>query len=117
MSLTDELERLSALLQKGALTQAEFAEAKAKLLADAKVPSKKLIWGICRRLGEATPIPAAIWRLLFLLPVMVGFMLVPFVATMVVGGAIVTGPMLLYFALWSMLGEDQDGSPAVGPKA
>jgi hypothetical protein len=120
MSLTDELERLSALLQTGALTQAEFAEAKAKLLAGAKVPSKKLIWGICRRLGEVTPIPGGIWRLLFLLPVMIGFVVVPFLGTMVdkaVGGAIITGPMFVYGALWLVLGEDQGGSPVVGPKA
>jgi phage shock protein C len=119
MSLTDELERLGALQQKGALTEAEFAEAKTKLLAGAKVPSKTLIWGICRRLGEVTPIPGGIWRLLFLLPVMIGFLVVPFLGSMVdkaVGGAIITGPVFMYFALWLVLGEDQDSAPVVGPK-
>jgi hypothetical protein len=40
MNFTDELERLSKLHKEGALTDDEFAEAKAKLLSPAAEPSE-----------------------------------------------------------------------------
>jgi hypothetical protein len=108
MAQIDELERLHTLLQKGALTAEEFAAAKARLL------SNTVIWGVCGRLGQATPISTTTWRLLFLLPVAIGFIVVPTLSLIVgfpnvarlpdpletgVVGSIIGGPVLLYAVL------------------
>ena len=108
MAQIDELERLHALLHKGALTTEEFAAAKARLL------SGTVVWGVCGRLGQVTPISATTWRLLFLLPVAIGFLIVPTLALVVgfpniarlpdplessVVGSIVGAPVMLYFLL------------------
>ena len=88
MPLPDELERLNALHERGALTDEEFALAKKRLLeatpdamrSDAKIarePSTlsrlhrsltdRWLGGVCGGLDELTGIPAWSWRILFVL--------------------------------------------------
>ena len=87
MNIADEIQRLHDLHQSGALTDAEFAQAKAKLLGaqtfnepeqttDQTVNqlnkfrrSKNDQWlgGICGGLGKFTGLESWIWRLLFVL--------------------------------------------------
>jgi phage shock protein C len=89
MPLPDELERLNALHERGALTDEEFALAKKRLLEGAPDPVKstggaraeststlsrlhrsladRWIGGVCGGLGELTGIPAWSWRILFVL--------------------------------------------------
>ena len=89
MALPDELERLNALHERGALTDEEFALAKKRLLegtpqatkstsTTGSQPSSALSrlhrsltgrWfgGVCGGLGELTGIPAWSWRILFVL--------------------------------------------------
>lgn len=110
MAQIDRLEQLHVLLQKGALTPAEYATAKARLMSD------HIIWGICGRLGQATPITSGGWRLLFLLPVFAGMVIVPTffyftgwipnqAATTAYGSALVAGPAVVYFLLYLGMGE------------
>ena len=83
MNISDEIQRLHDLHQSGALTDAEFAQAKAKLLGsqtpDNVDPSIHQInrfrrskhdqWlgGICGGLGKFTGLESWVWRLLFVL--------------------------------------------------
>lgn len=89
MSLPDELERLKALHERGALTDEEFTLAKKRLLEGgpdavhatasprAASPSalsrlhrsltERWIGGVCGGMGEHTGIPAWSWRILFVL--------------------------------------------------
>jgi phage shock protein PspC (stress-responsive transcriptional regulator) len=89
MPLPDELERLHALHERGALTDEEFALAKKRLLEDAPEATKpfsrtyiepssalsrlhrsltdRWIGGVCGGLGTQTGIPAWSWRILFVL--------------------------------------------------
>jgi phage shock protein C len=87
MPLPDELERLNALHERGALTDEEFALAKKRLLEaapDAAKPAPRntgpsalsrlrrsladrWLGGVCGGLGEQTGIPAWSWRILFVL--------------------------------------------------
>ena len=82
MPLPDELERLSALHERGALTDDEFVQAKKRLLeAATDEPPKpkstldglrrsihdRWIGGVCGGLGEVTGVPAWSWRILFVL--------------------------------------------------
>ena len=87
MNIADEIQRLHDLHQTGALTDAEFAQAKAKLLGsqasnnqDQKLDetlnqlnkfrrSKSDQWlgGICGGLGKFTGLESWVWRLLFVL--------------------------------------------------
>jgi phage shock protein PspC (stress-responsive transcriptional regulator) len=89
MPLPDELERLHALHERGALTDEEFALAKKRLLGGAPDASKpfsrayaesssalgrlhrsltdRWIGGVCGGLGAQTGIPAWSWRILFVL--------------------------------------------------
>jgi len=89
MPLPDELEKLNALHERGALTAEEFALAKKRLLEgsadEAPRPSAKAseaksalsrlrrshddswIGGVCGGLGEQTGIPSWSWRILFVL--------------------------------------------------
>jgi phage shock protein C len=89
MPLPDELEQLTALHERGALTDEEFALAKKRLLEGSPDPVKstgrsraeststlsrlhrsladRWIGGVCGGLGELTGIPAWSWRILFVL--------------------------------------------------
>ena len=89
MPLPDELERLNALHERGALTDEEFALAKKRLLEAAPDPVESTAWaraerastlsrlhrsvthrwfgGVCGGLDDLTGIPAWSWRILFVL--------------------------------------------------
>ena len=91
MNISDEIKRLHELHQAGALTDAEFEQAKARLLsasADLNKPSHSLggngslgdefsrlrrsrtdrwIGGVCGGLAKASGMDAWIWRLVFAL--------------------------------------------------
>ena len=80
MPLPDELERLTALHERGALTNEEFALAKKRLLEGAPQPARestlsrlhrstanRWLGGVCGGLGELSDIPAWAWRILFVL--------------------------------------------------
>jgi phage shock protein PspC (stress-responsive transcriptional regulator) len=82
MNLADELSKLEALHAKGALSDDEFARAKARLLDARPSPpapppavaaintlrrnrTDKWLGGVCGGLGLATGVDSWIWRLLF----------------------------------------------------
>ncbi|MFZ6644148.1 PspC domain-containing protein [Undibacterium sp. TJN25] len=87
MSISDEIKRLHELHLSGALTDAEFAQAKEKLLAsigaDASYASgddplnqlgkfrrsrsDQWLGGICGGLGKFTGLESWVWRLIFVL--------------------------------------------------
>lgn len=88
MPLADELEKLNALHERGALTDEEFALAKRRLLEAAPEAAKssspdsgpvatlsrlqrsltdRWVGGVCGGLGELTGIPSWSWRILFVL--------------------------------------------------
>ncbi|MBR7745131.1 PspC domain-containing protein [Undibacterium baiyunense] len=92
MNIADEIDRLHKLHQSGALTDAEFAQAKEKLLAglnagnaetsasnsNAENPFAQLnylrrsktdqwIGGVCGGLGKFTGMQSWIWRLVFVI--------------------------------------------------
>jgi phage shock protein PspC (stress-responsive transcriptional regulator) len=96
MSLSDELEKLQALRDRGTLSEEEFARAKAQLLgqplpgvagsaphvtADSTLPSTagtflhrlarsrsdRLLGGVCGGLGAHTGLPSWAWRVIFCL--------------------------------------------------
>ena len=85
MSEADQLEKLHQLLAKGALTQAEYDQAKVRLLASAPGPGAGLainrlrrshrdrwIGGVCGGLGRLTGVAAWIWRAVFVLGLVIG---------------------------------------------
>ncbi len=79
MTLATELERLAALHEKGALTAAEFAQAKARLLSQPSLPAEvatqvgqfrrsrgdRWLGGICGGLARLTDMESWVWRLIF----------------------------------------------------
>ena len=78
MSLVDELQQLDALRQRGVLSEAEFAQAKARLLAgSAPAPAEasvnglrrstddRWIAGVCGGLAHLTGAESWLWRLAF----------------------------------------------------
>jgi phage shock protein PspC (stress-responsive transcriptional regulator) len=82
MALTDELNRLHELHQRGALSDEEFARAKARLLGDeagGAAPSPAMaainalrrstrdrwIAGVCGGIAGATGVEPWVWRLIF----------------------------------------------------
>lgn len=83
MSLSDELERLGALQQRGVLTDAEFREAKARVLASAgqdrsgpavvalnrlrRSRSERWLGGVCGGLAQVLGLAPWLWRLMFVL--------------------------------------------------
>jgi len=84
MALSDELDKLDELRQRGVLTDGEFASAKARLLeaplggASAAAPlagantlrrSRTDLWiaGVCGGLARATGAESWVWRLVFAL--------------------------------------------------
>lgn len=85
MSTADEIAKLHQLWEKGALTPAEFEQAKARLLNDPPGPgaglainrlrrstSERWIAGVCGGLGRLTGVESWIWRLLFVLGLVFG---------------------------------------------
>jgi phage shock protein PspC (stress-responsive transcriptional regulator) len=90
MSMADELDKLHRLLGSGALTQAEYDAAKARVLAGGEpAPTASLagslsinrlrlsntdkwIAGVCGGVGAVTGVEAWIWRLIFVLGLLAG---------------------------------------------
>ncbi len=89
MTLSDELERLGTLRERGTLTEDEFVRAKSRLLdgattARCDAPGKDAInalrrsrddrWigGVCGGIARATGVEAWIWRMLFAVLVLFG---------------------------------------------
>jgi phage shock protein PspC (stress-responsive transcriptional regulator) len=86
MSMADELDKLHRLLGSGALTQAEYDAAKARVLAGSEpVPTAPLainrlrlsnadkwIAGVCGGVGAVTGVESWIWRLIFVLGLLAG---------------------------------------------
>lgn len=96
MSLSDELNRLTDLHQRGALNDAEFARAKQRLLdppplepiaekvnALRRSRSDRWIAGVCGGMAGATGLESWAWRLIFAL-------------LLIFGGA----GLLLYLLMW-----------------
>jgi phage shock protein C len=79
MSVSDELERLQALRERGAISDSEYAQAKARALGTAPPPhdtflhrltlspTDKVIGGVCGGLGAHTGLPSWAWRVIFCL--------------------------------------------------
>ena len=117
MGLADDLERIAALHRSGALSDAEFAQAKARCLAGGDASrevggdavgrwlralrrSRNDRWfgGVCGGLAARTDVPAWLWRLVF-------------VAVALCGG---TG-VVAYVLLWIVLPkEDESLDPGTG---
>jgi phage shock protein PspC (stress-responsive transcriptional regulator) len=106
MSMSEELERLRALHERGALSEDEYARAKARVLEGATAPrpvdpamrsinglrrsrGDRMIGGVCGGIAQATGIASWIVRLIFALMVL-------FAGT----GA------LLYILMWILVPED-----------
>ena len=108
MAITDDLERLAVLHRSGALSDAEFANAKARALADTpnrgvdgvvqwlhalrRSRTDRWLGGVCGGLAPTTGLPAWLWRLIF-------------VALVACGG---TG-LLLYVLLWILVPKEVPG--------
>jgi phage shock protein C len=111
MPIPDDLERLAELHRSGALSNAEFATAKARALGGAPNPgvdgvvhwlhelrrsrTDRWLGGVCGGLAPATGLPAWLWRLIF-------------VAFALCGG---TG-LMLYVLLWILVPKE---SAAIEP--
>jgi phage shock protein C len=79
MNMTEELERLQALRERGAISESEFAQAKARALGGGTTPpvhdtflhrlslstTDKVIGGVCGGLGAHTGLPSWAWRVIF----------------------------------------------------
>jgi phage shock protein PspC (stress-responsive transcriptional regulator) len=86
VSIADEIARLHELLEKGALTNAEFERAKARLLGDAdaatgggfainrlrRSETDRWVAGVCGGLGRLTGLESWVWRILFVLGLVLG---------------------------------------------
>jgi phage shock protein PspC (stress-responsive transcriptional regulator) len=85
MSVADDLEKLHGLLGRGAISEAEYARAKASLLESAPGPGAGLainrlrrslsdawIGGVCGGIGRLTGLESWIWRVLFVLGLVFG---------------------------------------------
>jgi len=105
MGLADDLERIAALHRSGALSDAEFAQAKARCLAGGDASrevggdavgrwlralrrsrSDRWFGGVCGGLAARTDVPAWLWRLVF-------------VAVALCGGTGVVAYVLLWIVL------------------
>jgi phage shock protein C len=104
MSVAEELEKLQALRDRGALSEQEFARAKAQVLDGAVAPaeasrsplhqlarsrSDRVLGGVCGGLGRHTELPSWAWRLIFCL-------------TFLYFGA----GLLIYILLWLFLPQE-----------
>ena len=85
MSVADEIAKLHELLARGAISQAEYERAKARLLDTAPGPGAGLpinrlrlsaadhwIAGVCGGIARLTGVESWIWRLLFVLGLVFG---------------------------------------------
>lgn len=109
MSVSEELERLQALRDRGAITEAEFAQAKARALGNSPVhsgflhrlalsTSDRVIGGVCGGLGAHTGLPSWAWRVIFCISVLyfgIG--------------------LLFYVLLWIFVPADNAPPPAAPP--
>ena len=103
MSISEELEKLQSLRDRGVISEQEFAQAKARVLdnAPAAAPidgtrsflqqlarsrSDRFIGGVCGGLGRHTNLPSWAWRVMFSL-------------TLLYFGA----GLLIYLLLWLFL--------------
>jgi len=112
MGIANDLERLAELHRTGAISDAEYASAKARALGETPQAARNAVvhwlhalrrsrsdaWlgGVCGGLAPATGLPAWLWRLIFVL----------FVACAGTG-------VLLYALLWILVPKD-DGVIAMG---
>ena len=86
MSIADEIAKLHELLEKSALTNAEFERAKARLIDGAEAEAgagfainrlrrsetDRWIAGVCGGLGRLTGLESWVWRILFVLGLVLG---------------------------------------------
>ena len=107
MTLAQELENLEQMRNRGALSEAEFAQAKARLLQPTPEPAPRIsatsfnglrrsrsdqwLGGVCGGLAQFTGMDAWLWRLLFAL-------------TLICAG---TG-LLLYVLMWILVPLEPD---------
>jgi phage shock protein C len=105
MSVADELERLQALRDRGAISEEEFTRAKAQVLDEptatrsspprsflhqlARSRTDRVIGGVCGGLGQSTDLPSWAWRVIFCL-------------TLLYFGV----GLLIYILLWIFLPEE-----------
>jgi phage shock protein PspC (stress-responsive transcriptional regulator) len=108
MGITNDLERLAELHRSGALSDAEFASAKAHALGSTpsagedrvmhglhalrRSRADRWLGGVCGGLAPVTGLPAWLWRLTFLLLALCGG----------------TG-LVLYVLLWILLPKEDPG--------
>lgn len=112
MSLADDLAALDQLHQRGGLTDAEFAHAKARLLGHGPALSPRVgamnglrrsvhdhwFGGVCGGLGRATGMESWLWRLFFTLFLLAGGI-----------------SILVYLALWIFVPSESGPPPLVLP--
>jgi phage shock protein C len=80
MTVSEELERLQALRERGAISESEFAQAKARALGGSTPPAHdtflhrltlsstdRVLGGVCGGLGAHTGLPSWAWRVIFCL--------------------------------------------------
>lgn len=79
MAMSDELSKLAELHQRGVLSDTEFSQAKARVLASTRSeapamaavnalrrsPDDRWLGGVCGGVAKATGVAAWIWRLVF----------------------------------------------------
>jgi phage shock protein PspC (stress-responsive transcriptional regulator) len=79
MTVAEELERLRTLRESGALSEAEYAQAKARALGESPPPDRQgsflhrlsrsstdhVVGGVCGGLGAHTGLPSWAWRVIF----------------------------------------------------
>lgn len=86
MTIAEELERLQALRERGSISEAEHAQAKARVLGPAPPgpgpvhepflrrlslsSTDRVIGGVCGGLGAHTGLPSWAWRVIFCLSVL-----------------------------------------------
>lgn len=115
MGITNDLERLAELHRSGAISDAEFASAKARALGETPQAASNAVlhwlhalrrsrldsWlgGVCGGLAPATGLPSWLWRLIF-------------AALALCGG---TG-LIVYLLLWILVPKD-DGVHDLGTGA
>jgi phage shock protein C len=105
MSITEELERLQVLRDRGAISEQEFTRAKQRVLDEAtsrtgshsallhqlsRSRTDRMVGGVCGGLGKQTDLPSWAWRLIFCL-------------TFLYFGA----GLLIYLLLWIFLPEER----------